>query len=321
MAEEKEGKSHKEKLLEGPPSEFESVGSRPPSGLPSSVSNPSLRRKKQIQVGFECEFIESPKELQTDCPICLHILREPYQATCCGYIYCCSCIERVRESSKPCPACNNTDFSIFPDKGLHKSLYGFKVWCNNRKEHGCNWSGELRGLAGHLNQEPTHERRLVGCDFVEIQCIQCQEHIQRVQLQQHETKLCEFRNYTCEFCKVVSGRYKDIVENHQPECPYQLIPCPNQCGKDIERQNLEEHVKNECELRPPDRIACEFNFAGCNEMVTPDEMEAHKEKCVHEHLSLVATSHLSLRERLIQLQAHFDENNRSGKYMVLLCLN
>jgi TNF receptor-associated factor 4 len=77
----------------------------------------------------------------------------------------------------------------------------------------------------------------------------------------------------------------------------------------IQRQELDNHCKNECELRPPDKIPCEFNFAGCSEMIPPDEMEEHLEKSVKDHLSLVATSYLSLRERLMEMQAHFDENN------------
>lgn len=68
-------------------------------------------------------------------------------------------------------------------------------------------------------------------------------------------------------------------------------------------------MKNECELRPPDKVACDFSFAGCTEMVPPDHMERHNQENVHTHLSLVSTSHLSLRERLMQLQGHFDENN------------
>ena len=284
-----------------------------PSQLRPPVNSSLRSQKRPLKVGFECEFIDKPKELQTECPICLHILRDPYQATCCGYIYCHSCIERVREASKPCPACNSTEFSIFPDKRLHKSLYSFKVWCNH-KSNGCNWSGELRDISNHLNQEPSYERRLVGCDFMSIECSQCGEFIQRASLKNHETTLCQYRDYTCEHCKKVSGKYKNIIENHQPECPLQLLPCPNKCGEKIERQNLEDHVKTECKLRPPDKMACEFSFAGCTEMVTPDEMEKHLKEGVHDHLNLVATSHLSLRERLIELQRHFDESNRSEKH-------
>lgn len=297
--EETDGKSCKELLEE----------SERPSNLPPPAFDASLRPKHQHQVGFDCEFVEHPKELQTDCPICLHLLREPYQATCCGYIYCRSCIYRVRSSLKPCPTCNDTDFSIFPDKRLQKSLYGFKVWCSN-KDSGCNWSGELRDLTPHLNAEPIYERRFMGCDFVEIGCLLCHMFVRRGKFKHHEAKMCLFRPYTCEFCDKYSSTYTDVIEKHQPQCPFQKVPCPNQCGVSTERQNLENHLKNECELRPPDKISCEFSFAGCSEMIPPDKMEEHLKEDVHIHLSLVATSHLSLRKRLMELQGHFDENNK-----------
>ena len=34
--------------------------------------------------GYDCEFVERPQELQADCPICMVVLREPFQVTCCG---------------------------------------------------------------------------------------------------------------------------------------------------------------------------------------------------------------------------------------------
>ncbi len=268
----------------------------------------SLRPKKPQPVGFECEFIDRPKELQTECPICLHILRDPFQATCCGYIYCCGCIERVRSASKPCPTCNTTEFATFPDKRLHKSLYGFKVWCS-KKDDGCNWSGELRELTAHLNSEPVYERRLFGCDYVSVECSLCESFMQRALLETHEKKACPNRPYTCEHCQEYESTYTIVTEKHQLECSLVPVSCPNQCGATVKRQNLAAHRKNECELRPPDKVPCEFSFAGCSEMVPPDKMQEHLDENLRDHLSLLGTSHLSLRERLMELQSHFDENN------------
>ena len=42
------------------------------------------RQVKNV-IGFDCEFLEPPPEnLQTSCPVCLQIIREPYQVPCCG---------------------------------------------------------------------------------------------------------------------------------------------------------------------------------------------------------------------------------------------
>lgn len=285
------------------------------TNLPPPAFDSSLRPKGEHRVGFDCEFVERPKELQTECPICLHVLREPFQATCCGYIYCRSCIERVRLASKPCPTCNSTDFNIFPDKRLHKSLYSFKVWCSKRNK-GCNWSGELRDLPAHLNDDPTalarqsHALRRIGCDFVQVKCTMCDALVQRGSVTSHEAKTCPFRPYMCEFCGEFESTYTEVTETHQPQCPCFPAPCPNECGETVLRRDMDDHLQNTCKLRPPDKVPCEFSFAGCSEMVSPEKMQDHLEENLRDHLSLVATSHLSLRERLMELQGHFDENNR-----------
>ena len=96
--------------------------------------------------GYDCEFVERPKELETDCPICLQILRDPFQVSCCGHSFCQSCIKCVQADKKSCPTCNEADFSVFPDKRLRRSLYAFQVRCVHQKS-GCEWIGELEVLA------------------------------------------------------------------------------------------------------------------------------------------------------------------------------
>ena len=61
--------------------------------------------KKRPVCGFECEFVEPPpKFFRTECPICLHVLREPCQVSCCGKCFCYECLDRVRDSDDPaCP--------------------------------------------------------------------------------------------------------------------------------------------------------------------------------------------------------------------------
>ena len=124
--------------------------------------------KAENRGGFECEFVERPPEvLQSECPVCLQIIRDPYQVTCCGYSFCRLCIERIKADNKPCPTCNENGFSDFPNKGLKRSLYAFKVRCSHQKD-GCEWTGELGQLDVHLNKDPPPEKQLDGCQFTEI---------------------------------------------------------------------------------------------------------------------------------------------------------
>ena len=120
--------------------------------------------------GYECVFVEEPpKALQSKCPVCLLVLREPYQATCCGKSFCKECIEEVNVRSGKCPTCKTENFFSYPNKGLQQSLYDFEVCCSH-KSKGCEWRGELRELEKHLNSEPPTDKSLEGCPFTIIKC-------------------------------------------------------------------------------------------------------------------------------------------------------
>ena len=55
----------------------------------SAEQSYSMEVHSQERFGFDCEFIERPPEaLQSDCPVCMLVLREPHQVTCCGYAFC-----------------------------------------------------------------------------------------------------------------------------------------------------------------------------------------------------------------------------------------
>ena len=126
--------------------------------------------KKQGEGGFECEFVEKPPSvLQTECPICLQILREPYQVICCGKSYCRVCIGRIKTKHQRCPTCKKGKIQYFPNKGLQQPLYQQKVRCTHQKE-GCEWTGELGALDNHLNLDPQRANQLEGCSYTLIGC-------------------------------------------------------------------------------------------------------------------------------------------------------
>ena len=213
-------------------------------------------------VGFECQFVKAPVEyLQSECPICLHILREPYQVTCCGKSFCRQCIERVKGSNKPCPCCKEDNFNDFPNKGLQQPLYGFKVYCVN-KEEGCEWEGELGKLDNHLNQtaDPRDTNEFEGCEFAAILCGYCSNIIVRSKLSNHKNKLCDKRPFSCDYCNTYESTYEDVVLSHWPVCGYYPARCPNDCGAFPQQQELNCHVQKECPLTV---VECDFHYAGC----------------------------------------------------------
>ena len=148
-----------------------------------------MAKRLSSQSGFECEFVEPPpKFFKSECPICLHILREPYQVTCCGNSFCQECLSPVKLQHKPCPTCSTVNFTDFHNKGLQRMLYDFVVYCTH-KSKGCEWSGELRDLEDHLNSSSSASSCLKGCLFNVIECplkyAGCSFSCPRVEMSEH----------------------------------------------------------------------------------------------------------------------------------------
>ena len=240
------------------------------------------------QVGFESEFVQDPPQwLQTECPICLLILREPYQVTCCGKSFCRLCIERVKGDHKPCPCCNENDFNDYSNKGLQQPLYGFKVYCS-KKEKGCEWKGELGQLDKHLNTNPQDDKELEGCEFAEIECSYCSDVIVRSQLLHHKKELCDKRPFSCEYCNEYESTYDDVIHNHWPVCGCHPVQCPNECGAFPQRKNVDNHVQKDCPLTV---VECDFHYAGCEVKLPHRKMLQHLKDGLVAHVSLLAASH------------------------------
>ena len=261
----------------------------------------SRSERSNDQVGYDCKLIEvSTKiEVQSECPICLQILREPFQVTCCGYSFCKTCIERVKEDDKPCPTCNEAEFTVFHNKGLQRSLNDLHVRCPNDE---CEWTGELRHLDHHLNPEP--EKIAEGCQYVQIKCMyECGEELSRKLIPTHEANDCPKRPYSCDYCREYTSTFEDVTSNHYHKCKCYPLSCPNRCDEiwkyAIERQNLDQHLKDECPLAT---IDCEFSHAGCKVQLPRKDMLEHIKESQITHISLLATQLATYRQENELLQ-------------------
>ena len=271
----------------------------PPNALPvlpgaaAQQAQPQARRQAaNCQGGYDCDFVQSPPEIiQSECPICHLVLREPYQAPCCGNSFCRTCIEPIRLGNANCPTCRHAGFTTFPDKRLERSLNPFKVFCSRRDE-GCEWNGELGSLERHLNENPIPSERLAGCNFGKVNCTHCAQSFRRQSLDTHESTECRLRPYSCDHCGEFASSYEDVVSNHHPVCERYPLPCPNKCDEipegfkyAIERRNLEFHVNEEC-LQTV--VQCDFHYAGCESRLPRKDMSIHLADCLVTHMSLMA---------------------------------
>ena len=225
-----------------------------------SSGRPHRAEERRHREGYTCEFVERPpKAFQCDCPICLLVLRDPHQVTCCGYSFCEACVKRVQADNKCCPTCNAIDYAVFPDKRLKRSLNGYRVYCSN-KEEGCDWAGELGELDRHLNLQPPSEKRFLGCLFSEVDCSFCSHPFQRRYIQTHQSEDCPSRPYTCQHCNEYSATFEDVTTKHWPLCAFFPLSCPNSCEMVLKRRELVNHVEKDCLLTPSD---CDFSLVGC----------------------------------------------------------
>ncbi len=267
------------------------------SNYESQESTEPLKKR-----GFVCEFITPPpREIQTECPVCLQIIREPHQVTCCGKKYCQSCIQCVQDSKSCCPTCKAQVFHCFPDKGIKQSFYGLKVRCSHQKD-GCEWTGELRQLDEHLNTDPQPEKQLDGCQLANINCMLCTKEVARRHIEAHQTK-CTNRPFTCHYCNEYKTTFNDVMNNHWPVCGSFPVPCPNQCDSTIQRQNIDSHVADECPLTT---INCDFHHVGCAVKLPRQDMPEHQRENLLTHISLLATSHAKQQAEITNL---VDEND------------
>ena len=158
--------------------------------------------------GYSCTFVEKlPVELQTECSICLHTVKEPHLVDCCGYRFCKTCIDPL-VSTKRCPLCNGHFTSVMPDKLLQRTLNQKLVYCSFKSE-GCEWIGQLSKLDEHVLN-------------------------------------CPGKPVVCELCKEFKASRSDVKEHQKSSCPGRLIMCPNGCGGSIKPSKLKAHMDNKC---------------------------------------------------------------------------
>ena len=277
-----------------------------PQVLPRAVPRD---RSKEDRGGYDCELVNppSPKVMQTECSVCLQILKEPCLISCCGHKFCRECIEQVERNGKPCPLCNEPGFTFMRERGLERSLKDLEARCSYKKE-GCEWVGKLGDLEEHLNRDPSHENQLNGCQFVEVECTyKCGEWFQRRYITTHETQQCKKRAYSCDYCRDYHSTFEDVTEVHHPQCGKYPIACPNDCDVYlVQQEDMNTHLLEVCPLT---KIDCPFRYAGCEMQPLRKDMPEHvKESYAHVTLLASFTEKLAkenyeLRQKALEKEA------------------
>ncbi len=260
--------------------------------FPLAQRAPLVRR----QSGLECEFVHPPPDyLQTECSVCLLVLRSPHITSCCGHNFCKTCIDEIQTGGKACPLCNQLAFSLVYNRSHDASLKQLDAYCPYRKIS-CKWIGKLDALDEHLNRDPEFTKQLVGCAFVEVRCYHdgCGQFVQRQIIIEHQTEKCSKRPFVCEYCHDYSSTHDDVLR-HWAVCICYPISCPHKCTQNtFERRSLQRHLDEECPLQ---EIECSFKYAGCRTKLPRRDMAAHVKENVT-HMSLLALQNQQLLTKL-----------------------
>lgn len=260
--------------------------------------------KLQAQAGYECSFVEElSSDLQSECSVCLHVLREPYIVSCCGYRFCRGCIEKVLKTTRRCPLCTK-GFSTLPDKHLERVLNDKNVYCVN-KSSGCKWKGKLIGLEEHVGK----------CTWQKVSCPYCKETFTKYNYTKFHKDTCSLWEVQCTYCKNCSASQPMLESVHYVVCPKYPVPCPNNCGVKPLRKNISTHVNDNCPLTVVD---CLFQYAGCTVRLTRRQMQQHQgEENLSEHLVMTMSKIKELKDENSHLREQLDFKEAELKLLKL----
>ena len=228
--------------------------------------------------GEDYEFVNTEKHFleELKCPICLELVSDPVQ-TSCGHLFCRKCIKEA----ETCPV-DRESFSASSDHYNERRVRNFKVNCPN-KGRGCQWQGELGDADTHKS---------TNCSYVIVACTNdgCDLEMERRHLDNHLSKSCSQRRYTCPYCSH-QDTYQEVVTTHFTKCQEMPLPCPGRCGKcKLVRRNMAQHLSEEC---PEELVPCTYATAGCEETLKRKTLKKHlKDK--DQHFDTLMASHLAL---------------------------
>lgn len=258
------------------------------------------------------QFVEPmPKEVQTECSICLSVLLEPYIVDCCGNRFCKTCIETVAQFRQPCPLCKCKYFQKIPDKHLQRLLKQRKVYCL-LKDEGCAWIGAMDALQEHLQltveefslMQILGVKDVTSCEYVPIHCSQCKLLFPRRTIMDHKVT-CPMREVRCVYCEVYACPLRD-VSDHYENCPSFPMLCPRGCApRTHKREDLKAHLESECPLQ---EVNCEYHYAGCQVRMLRMDMPDHLETNTEKHLSLVSSKYKDIEAKYENLKENTTES-------------
>ena len=236
--------------------------------------------------GYDYKFCD-PLPDECPCPVCTLVQKDPHQLTCCGKIFCKSCLDELIKHNKSCPNCRGNFIrgkKYFSDMNTERKINHLRIHCGNEKQ-GCTWIGCLKDLK---------RSHVVTCLFEPVHCTnkrtnnhngskirhQCGTLVKRSDLQKHMTKECQWRQVTCVHCNFKSSFNFIKAGPHSKKCSIP-VTCDNKGCQEKVKQSLMEQHQATC---PHKIVTCRYSSVGCKKKFKRGYIETHNKECMEEHL-------------------------------------
>ena len=238
------------------------------------------------------QFVDTPSSMLTCC-VCRHVSCDPQLSVCCGYLFCTSCLDNITVC--PNTSCDK-ELTVVPNKQADRAIKALLLFCTN-KVKGCQWKGPLSELDNHFS----------NCKFVRVECSRgCGIVIPKESVDVHMRDNCPFRPDVCQYC-FTTGTHHYITGEHQEECLSELVPCPNNCEVEgVLRRGIKMH-KDVCSL---ERVECQFQSIGCEELVVRKDFKQHNKERLCKHLCLTNDELFKLQNEIEASVDNVDKNTK-----------
>ena len=233
------------------------------------LSNFSILSEERVESGcYPIEIFLDPGVAKKTCPIGYGVFNNAVFDKY-GYTYCEFCIHRWLDTKLECPLNKQrlTRADIIINRTMRDEIEEANIICIYSKR-GCQWSGNLKELQGHINSD---------CTSVKMLCISCQNSFFRKEIELHYNS-CSERVIRCEFCEIPYKKkdskvntvfhffltHKCLYQLHIVLCKENPRQCENECGRLIPSKLMQAHLLRDCTRRSTE---CQFALVGCTQKV------------------------------------------------------
>ena len=236
--------------------------------------------------GYDYEFVYTNLPDEFQCPICTLVPRDVHQASCCGKMFCKSCLDELKRTSTnyTCPNCReDLTNNCFKDSNTNRKIRNLHILCTNKN---CLWNGSLQDIDNHLST----------CPFKIVECSnKCGKKLKRSNLENHLLNKCQKRKVSCVYCH----EYQTINgDDHYKECPGYPVSCPNNgCQKKIKRRLMKKHRRS-C----PKEVECHYSKVGCHKKMKREDLRQHNKHKMEKHLASAVKTIEKLKHTIQQLE-------------------